>query len=1123
MASVDRQQHALEVLKCINKAITNLRLYPEHSVQVSNTVEKAYSELKIFLRLYGTLNFGFDKGVPTLDGVIFERKGREQLDDLSLVDFLDKAGLPGMHLAQGLDRKRFKQILSFFTTHQEQMQKSGGVAEFVKSAGLGAVFLEDSDSDVVREQIVTHSFSEYLQQIMAKGVREGQLRSLLRQGDERQQNEEIRHAVTGAEKGVDLFVAALCFALQDLQQTGVYAVSPDFNQLLENMSTSLTEEEIRQVAAGIASKLTVNLDMVSMVLLFCQSFTMPFGESLFTALIAAIDKELFRALVEFLREEGERLGESLDQTDAESSLLVNETCQRLMLTGKGRQLHAIENMGMTEKQRQSKRLQAGLIALTRGNLDGLRSKEILLHLPLTFERLIINKKENVAAAIIQTLVGGIKLEDEELRLRSGQSLGLIGEKLVALNYWGWLEKLTPTLLFWLRRAGEVDDACTLIVKVLQEILTHAQKTGNEDLVDKILPLFYAIRSGALGKTTEMRNLVGQIQDKAVDRSVLQAYLDQSFVKPIQAMCCQKIAMHGPLGIQFLLDALLTNNSRPERIRLLKVLAGVGAELSSLLLARLQEPMPWYGKRNLIRLLAATGNEEDAVTVQAYLSHDDLRVQSEALSCIYKLSDQKRKQYLLEALPRISEKLKFQVVQALAAVVDEEVVGVLVELLEDEKYFSDDIKTTLLVSICETLGRSGSAQAQKVLQRMSGRENVRFKKMAKEVLLAAQRGLALLDVSRRQQKERHAEIQKTSKNAVRMAQAGQNKTGTVYNTPVTNLAEEQELYTLLAQNKKGAAKGLLLDLISTLSYLRQFDQAEVLCQRLVEIDPLAMEDIIKASEVVAEQRSASSDQGQSLSWVELYDFLSTEEFKAFYSSMEQMTFRPDEKIVNQGDLQQRLFFMNKGRVKLFSRDHHGNDILFKTVGPGEIFGLDSFFKASVWTVNAASVGTVDVFVLPYEALRRWQNSLPDLELKLQNFCQQLVEHDALKVMAIDRRGTERLKFSGRLAMAILDDQGKETGTVLQGENGDVSIGGIASTVRISQKRNIRLLLGRKISVHLPDGPIDSPLTSGVAGLVVAIYVEDPSHGEATAYVHYSIHIQFDHPLRETDLTAVVSGV
>ncbi len=1121
MASVERQQHALEVLRCINKAITNLRLYPEQSVQVINAVEEAYAELKIFLGLYDALCFGLHKGVATLDGTLYGKKEREQLDELALVDFLDKAGLERMTLSPGIDRLKFKQLLSFFATNPDHIQKSGGSVAFVKNAGLAAVFLETGGEHVTEEHACVHSFADLLHHLVAAGVRQEEILSFLKAREGGQEREERARTFQDLDKGVTILAGALCSLLQPLQRAGIYGTSSDFSQLLADLSALLKDKEIRMVAARTASLLTANLDRKSLALLFCQSFATSFGELLFSALIAAIDKELFRSLVDFLREEGERLSKSLNQGDAESSLRMNETCQRLMETVKGRQLHAIESMGMTERQRQAKRLQAGLSALAHGSLEGLRNKEILLHLPATFERMLVNKKENVAAAIIQTLVGGLKLDDEALRLRSGESLGLIGEKLVFLEYWGWLEKITPTLLFWLRRVEDADVSCRRFIVVLQKILTHAQKSGNEELGDKILSLFYGIRSGALGKTVEVRDLVGQVQDKGVDPNVLQAYLDQCFVKPIQEMYCQKIVMHGPLGIQFLLDSLLANSRRPERIRLLKILTSVGGQLSPLLLARLSEPMPWYGKRNLLRLLAATGDEEDIRAVQGFLVHEDLRVQSEALSCIYQLSGLKKKEYLLEALPRISEKLKFQVVQALASVVDEEVVNVLVELLEDEKYFSEDIKTMLLVSICDTLGRSGSARAQKALQQLAGEGHVRPKNMAKEVWQVAQRGLALLDSERRQQRDRIAELQKSSKSVVRLAQSGQAGSVRGYE-PVTNLAEEQEVYALLGQNKKAVAKDLLLDLISTMSYLRQFDQAEVLCQRLIEIDPLALEDIIKATELVDEQKLASVDQGQTMNWVELYDFLTTEEFNALYSAMEHVSYGPDENIAVQGDLQQRLFFINKGRVKLFHRDSHGNEILLKTVGPGDLFGGDSFFKASVWTVSAASVGTVDAFVLSREVLRRWQATLPELESKLSDFCRQLGDHESQKIMATERRGAERLNFTGRLAMAILDDQGQPIGTVLLGEKGDVSIGGIASTVRVFHKRNIRLLLGRKVLVSLPDGPPESQLTSGLAGLVVAIYGQDAPSGESTAYVHYSVHIQFDHPLQETDLVSVVSG-
>lgn len=1118
MASVDRQQHALEVLKCINKAVTNLRLYPEQSVQVVNTVENAYSELKIFLRLYEALRFGLHKGVPTLDGSIFERKGREQLDALALVDSLDRAGLEVMTLAQGIDRKRFKQVLSFFTATPEQIQKSGGSVAFVKNAGLGAIFLEDEEEDVSHRQTIVRSFTDFLQQMMAAGVQHEDLYFFHGQEQSGQPSEKIRRDLSELEKSVSTLAATVCYVLQPIQREGGYRVSPDFDQLLENISVVLKDEEIRKVAGGAAALLTANLDRDSLGLLVCQSYASRFGEALFASLIAAIDKENFRLLVDFLRQEGERLAESLNQKEAEQLSLVNASCQRLMETVKGRQLHAVEIMGMTEKQRQSKRLQAGLSALARGSLEGLRNKEILQYLAATFERLISNKKENVAAAIIQTLVGGLKLDDKELRLRSGQGLGLIGEKLVTLDYWDWLGKLTATFILWLRKAEDADESCKRFVVVLQETLTHAQKTGDEELAEKILSFFYALRSGTLGKTVEIKNLVGQVQDKAVDRNILQAYLDRCFVKPIEEMHCQKIVMHGPLGIQFLLDALLANTRRSDRIRLLKILASVGGKLSTLLRDRLQEPMPWYGKRNLIRLLGETGSEKDISAVQGYLSHDDLRVQSEALSCIYKVSGQKKKQYLLDALPRISEKLKFQVVQALASVVDEEVVGVLVELLQDERYFSADIKTMLLVSICETLGRSGSSRAQKALQALSGSGDVRPKNVAKEVWSAAQRGLLLIDASRRQQKQKNASIQKISKNAVRMAQTVQDRSVKMYE-PVTNLIEEQKIYALLGQNKKAAAKELLLELISTVTSLQQFDQAEVLCQRLVEIDPLSLEDIIKATELVEEQKNASANQGQTKNWVEIYDFLTTEEFNALYSALGHVTYVQDENIVAQGDLQQRLFFINKGRVKLFYRDSHGSDVLLKIVGPGEVFGVDSFFKASVWTVNAASVGTVELFVLPREALRRWQSNFPELEAKLQDFCQQLGENDALKVMVIERRGAERLNYSGKMEMAILDDQGKSAGTILQGEKGDISIGGIFSTVRISQKRNVRLLLGRKVLVSLPGAPSGSQLSSGKTGMVVAIYVQELTSGELASSVRYAIHIQFDQPMFETELAVV----
>jgi CRP-like cAMP-binding protein len=524
-------------------------------------------------------------------------------------------------------------------------------------------------------------------------------------------------------------------------------------------------------------------------------------------------------------------------------------------------------------------------------------------------------------------------------------------------------------------------------------------------------------------------------------------------------------------------------------------------------------MPWYGKRNLLRLLSGTGDEGDIRAVHGYLSHEDLRVQSEALTCIQRLSEKKRKQELLDALPRISEKLKYLVVRALASVVDEEVVGVLVELLKDERYFSEDIKTILLVSICQTLGRSGSPYAQKALQSFTGKGDTPPRGMAEQVWRAARRGVEVIEASLREQKFKNIKLDQRTLEAGRPVPSGSEGAAREY-LPITNLAVELEIYELLSHNRLTAAKSLLLALISTMSYLQKFDQAEALCRRLVEIDALALDDIVHATEIVQEQKTLSVEQEQGMRWTDVYDFLTTEEFNCLYSVMEHVTYSPDENIEVHGDHQQLLFFINKGRAKLFYQDRRGNEILLKTVGTGEILGADSFFKASAWTVNAASIGTVDAFVLRRECLTRCKNSCPELEAKLEAFCQQLGEHESTKVMAINRRAQSRYPLSSPLLMAMLDDDGRVTGTALKGQTVDISVGGLSFMIRI---KNIRHLLGRRVHISLPDGLPAWSLTGGVDGTVMAIYMQ------GTLKEGAAVHIQFDKPVPEAELAGMVSEV
>lgn len=126
MTNGDRQQESLEMLKLINAASTNLRLYPADSAQVRNAIEGAYQGVKSFLRNHEQFHFSSHDGVCQLAGVVVDKPIQERLKLLTIPDLLQKMELTELVLSKGFDRKTFKKILSVFSATPEQVQKAGG-------------------------------------------------------------------------------------------------------------------------------------------------------------------------------------------------------------------------------------------------------------------------------------------------------------------------------------------------------------------------------------------------------------------------------------------------------------------------------------------------------------------------------------------------------------------------------------------------------------------------------------------------------------------------------------------------------------------------------------------------------------------------------------------------------------------------------------------------------------------------------------------------------------------------------------------------------------------------------------------------------------------------------------
>lgn len=1122
MVQGQRQQESLETLKLINAASTALRLYPEDSSQVRNSVEKAYHGTKVFLRKNQILRFSCLNDRYLLNGEPVDNPTRERLQLLTFSSQLQKMNLNELVLSKGFDRPTFRKVLSVFSATPEQINRVGGSRAFIEHLQLTDIFPKTycAPGESEEEKRKKTKVDQILKELSGGVVRSDHILYLVGRKKESTLQHTLEQSFQSVERGAHIVAAATYSLVQILHKDHIVVVAPAFSKMLANISSLLSENLYGKVSDGAATLLAPYLDQCVILMLLCQDFSSPFGECYYKSLLRVTDNETLTKVVEWIEgQQKQNDGKKSDKFLAQLQV-ISKGYEKLLATPRGKQILALGTtkviLQKTERGRKEARLQAGITALAKGNLTSLKNSEVCENLPATIEKLLANDKESVAAAIIQNVVKGLAKKDHELRPQLGLVLGAVSQKLSRLNRWDWLEKLTPVCLAWIRENEVADRSLEKNVLAMQAMMNHAWYSNNNDLAENILDVFYYIRSGAFEKNDAVRKLVGRIQDKNVDVLLLRGYLERCFVRPVDEMICRKILMQGPVAARFLLDTLITSDKRADRIRLLKILSELGADLVPVLLERLPDPMPWYGKRNIIRLLAETGSEEDVEAILGYVSHEDLRVQQEVVQCIVRIGKASTTRYLVAALPGAGVQTKIQVVKNLRRLADESVITPLISLLSECSLYKGVEKKILALEISKTLGATGSKKALVPLQSIIDGGGTQF---GQESVRAAKLALALIQEKESGQKSRLEERaegrQKGTSAAVKPVVKSVGPSVVTDYEPITDSAEEREVYAFLEKDKAESAKKLLVELIEKTAGMKKFNEAEALRLRLIDIDAMALAEIIRAAEIIEDAKSNSIDQEHILIWSDLYDLLTTEEFNVFYHSLKHETYVTETVIVKQGDPQLRLFFVNRGRVKLYFNEKE-NETLVKTVGPGNVFGSASFFDDSVWTLNAASMGAVELSSLAMESVDEWREEYPAIETKLQDYCLRVDQvNDFFLSTGAERRQEERLPLTGAIRITLLDDRGNPTDTTIRGEGSDISTGGLSFLSRITQRKQARTLLARQAKIFLNhgDGPQRETILSGTVVAVRNLY---------SVELGRSVHISFDSELDPGKMMDLVNG-
>lgn len=311
---------------------------------------------------------------------------------------------------------------------------------------------------------------------------------------------------------------------------------------------------------------------------------------------------------------------------------------------------------------------------------------------------------------------------------------------------------------------------------------------------------------------------------------------------------------------------------------------------------------------------------------------------------------------------------------------------------------------------------------------------------------------------------------------------------------------------LQDNNPGAAVQLLVELIIERAGEHDFAQAEKLRDKLIEVDPMAVNEIVKTGEAIEAQKAAAIDKGHLAIWADFYGNLTAEETNVLFYGLAPAEHPAGHMIYQQGDKRSRLYFVDEGRLKMFYRQAD-KSILLKMLEPGDIFGEDTFFFSEAFcTTSVITDSPVKLYVLSKNDLEKLSLKAAALESKLNDYCSSRESvADLLIAKDLERRAAPRIALPGKLLVQLLDDSSQPTADPFNAQLLDISVIGLAFLMKTTEKISARLL-GRNLKMKLTFEELDSDMEINRLGTVVAVNSE-PFH-------EYVVHAEFGQYLAST---------
>jgi CRP-like cAMP-binding protein len=774
---------------------------------------------------------------------------------------------------------------------------------------------------------------------------------------------------------------------------------------------------------------------------------------------------------------------------------------------------AKELMAEGERQRARVRLSHQVEEFERGNVSVLLQDEFVRNVSKAIVEASREGTDSRAGTLLEQLGKHACGEDAKIRERAVTALSFCFSLLSAEENDTLLAKAALAMALWLKVETTYLPVCDTVCRQLQQSGLRMLDEGHWQQFDSLLEILFQIQSGALEKGNVIRGLVARTLDSLAAPHVLEelALVCLHSHGGRQVLAEKILVRLGRRAVIFLLEKLLASQQKDERLRLIKLIAETGKVAVPVLKEYPTKDLPWYGLRNIVLLIAAMGESSLVPPVLPLLKHEDIRVQQQVIDCINDLAGEDKKRYLLSALSQVNDELKAHLIMQLGQLECAECADVLLDILAERDTLAPHVRDDILSQLCTVLRLAPQQRTLILLRQLIAEREKQGGGENDKVLINAKNTLQILEPQLQPTGKKQGDEPQVDKLEEEPAEVFVDSDPVAEQRARHMRGLDAQIQPLLQEKKIAEAITLLADHAVHAAREKDFVTAEILRDRMLTVNPYALIEVIRVGEAIEEEKRSAISSHHLTLWSELYDFLDTESFSALYHCPQTKDYLAEEIIVQQGDDNPTLYFINAGQVALTCRQGK-KEIFLKRLNPGEIVGVGPFFDVSLWTVTLTAMTTVQVQALDREAFLGLLPQYPGLESRLSDFCRRSDKvSESLRVAGENRREEVRYPAQQIIVNTLLNGHDKASSQQFKGLVEDISIGGLSLLIRISKKENARLLLGRGVISFLPMGADETRERRGeIVAVTLVDYVEKD----------YLVHVRFTEPMYAAELQAIL---